>query len=127
MAGSGIDFELLPVVGGFRKRWVFVDVGVRSPCSCFKLTNPRLAHVWRRLTRLKDLGVTAPMVVKEFIRRCIAPLQRRSRPMWAFPGSKDRMRLHEPGLPLEAQQTMLELLTSDPLPDNILEEGCLLY
>ena len=29
--GSGIDFELSPVVGGFRKRWVFVDVGVRSP------------------------------------------------------------------------------------------------
>ena len=34
-AGSGIDFELPPSVSGFRKRWVFVDVGVLSPYSRF--------------------------------------------------------------------------------------------
>ena len=33
-AGSGIKFELSPVLEGFRKCWVFVDVGVRSPCCC---------------------------------------------------------------------------------------------
>ena len=71
--------------------------------------------------------MTAPMVVKEFIRRRIALLQCHSRPMWALSGSKDRMRLHESGLPLEAQQTMLEILTGDPSPANMPEEGCLLY
>ena len=30
-AGSGIDFELSPVVCGFRKRWVGVGAGVLSP------------------------------------------------------------------------------------------------
>ena len=37
------------------------------------------------------------------------------------------MRLHESGLPLEAQQTVLEILTGDPSPANMPEEGCLLY
>ena len=58
-AGSGMDFELLPVVGGFGKRWVFVDIGVRSPLLLLpripatpssgwghaKLTDRQLAHV----------------------------------------------------------------------------------
>ena len=39
-AGSGIDFELSPVVSGFWKQWVFVDAGVLIPCSCFQ---------WRQL------------------------------------------------------------------------------
>ena len=80
-AGSGIDFELSPVVSGFQKRWVSVDGGVlnsllllpRAPAlpssgwGHTKLVDHRLAHVWRRLARLKKLGVTAPMVVKEFV------------------------------------------------------------
>ena len=77
MAGSGIDFELSPVVGDFWKWWVFVDVGVRSPLLLLpripavpssgwghaKLTDRRLAHVWLWFARLKELGVMAPMVV----------------------------------------------------------------
>ena len=76
---------------------------------------------------MKDLGVTAPMVVKEFIRRRVAPLQPHSRPMWTLSGGKDRMRLHGSGLPLEVQQTVLEILTGDWSPANMPEEGCLLY
>ena len=78
MASSGINFEFSPVVSRFRKRWVFVDVGVLNsllllswapaiPSSGWGHPRPidqRLAHVWRRQTRLKDLGVTTPMVVK---------------------------------------------------------------
>jgi hypothetical protein len=123
-AGSGIDFELSPAVNGFRKRWVFVDAGVlnsllllpRAPAvpssgwGHVKLVDHRLAHVWRRLARLKKLGVTAPMVVKEFIQCRIAPLQRHSRPMWTFSGSRDPMRLHVPVLPPEALRTVLEFL-----------------
>ena len=124
----GFDFELSPVVSVFRKWWVFVDAGVLSPLLFVpmapaapssgwehaRLADPRLTHVWRRLTRLKDLRVTVPMVVKEFIRRRIAPLQRHSRPMWTFSGSKDPLRIHVPEHPPEAQRTVLELLTGDP-------------
>ena len=87
-AGSGIDFELSPGVGGFRKRWVYVDVGVCNPLLLVpripaapsfgwghaRLADQQLSHVWHRLARLKGLGVTAPMVVKEFIRCHIALL-----------------------------------------------------
>ena len=71
--------------------------------------------------------MTTPMVVKEFIRCRIAPLQRHSRQMWTFSGYGDRMRLQAPALPPEARRTMLELLTGDPMPTNLPEEGCLLY
>ena len=81
-AGVGIDFELPPSTSEFRTRWVFVDVGVLSPLLsspsapaipnsgwCHqRLADSRLAPVWLRLKRLKDLDVTAPMVVKEFVR-----------------------------------------------------------
>ena len=97
-------------------RWVYVDVGVLSPLLSppsspavpssgwghEKLTGSRLAFVRLRLRRMKDLGVTAPKVVKEFLRRRIAPLQRHSQPMWALSVGPDRMMLQESVLPLEA-------------------------
>ena len=97
-AGEGIDFELPPSTSKFRTRWVFVDAGVLSPLlqaplgpavpnsgwSHQRLSSPGLAHVWLRLRLLKDRGVTAPMVVKEFVKRWVAPLQRHSRPMWTL-------------------------------------------
>ena len=67
-----------------------------------KLASPRLAFVWLRLKRLKDLVLTAPMVMKEFLRSHVAPLQRHSHLMWALFVGQDRMRLQESGLPLEA-------------------------
>ena len=97
-AGAGIDFELPSSTSEFRMRWVFVDAGVLSPLlrlptgravpnsgwSHQKLSSPRLALVWARLRLLKDRGVTAPMVVKEFVKRRVALLQRHSRPMWTL-------------------------------------------
>ena len=38
-AASGIDFGLPPFEAKFRERWLYVDVGVPSPCS---RTQPRL-------------------------------------------------------------------------------------
>ena len=37
------------------------------------------------------------------------------------------MRLQESGLPLEARRTVLEVLTGDPSPADMPQEGCLLY
>ena len=54
--------------------------------------------------------MTAPKVVKEFLQRCIAPLQRHSRRMWAFAGHKDRMRLQEEDLAPEVLSTVLRVL-----------------
>ena len=113
-AGAGIDFELPSSTSEFHTRWVFVDADVLSlllqvpagpavPNSGWghqRLSSPRLALVWARQRLLKDRGVTAPMVVKEFIKRRVAPLQRHSRPMWTLLNSQDHMRFQESGLPL---------------------------
>ena len=120
---------------------VFVDVGVRSPLLssplapaipnsswCHqRLADPCLVPVWLRLKRLKDRGVTAPMVVQEFVQRRVAPLQRHSRPMWALLSSNDHMRLQESGLPLEARRMVLEVLIGIPLLDDVPRRSCLLY
>ena len=140
-AGAGIDFELPPSMSGFQTRWVFVDVGVLNPLLSSssapaipnsgwrhqRLADSCLAPVWLRLKRLKDLDVTAPMVVNEFIRCRIAPLQRHSQLMWALLNSKDHMRLQESGLPPEARRMVLEVLTGVPLPDDMQRKSCLLY
>ena len=47
--------------------------------------------------------------------------------MWALLSSKDRMRLQESGLPLEARRTVLDVLTGVPLPDDMQGKSCLLY
>lgn len=46
-----------------------------------------------RLAKLREARLTAAMVAKEFICRRIAPLQRRSHPMWETTGSEDGTRL----------------------------------
>ena len=47
--------------------------------------------------------------------------------MWALSVGQDRIRLQELGLPLEARRTVLEVLTGDPSPADMPQEGCLLY
>src|SRR4051812_31168891 len=76
---------------------------------------------------LKKIGVTTPKVVKEFLLRCIAPLQRHSRRMWAFSGRGDRMRLQEEDLIPEVLRTVLLILTGAPNLGNIQRGGPLLY
>ena len=83
------------------------------------LESPRLVFVWHRFAFLRSLGVTAPKVVKEFLLRRVAPLQRHSRRMWAFSGRDDRMRLQEEDLTLEVLRTALLILTGDRNPGSI--------
>ena len=118
---SGIDFSLPSPEARFKERWLYVDVGVPNPLLSHPtslvvphagwdhevLASPRLAFVWRRFQSLRALDVTTPKVVKEFLQRSIAPLQRHSRRMWDFAGHRDRMRLQEEDLAPEALRTML--------------------
>lgn len=140
-AASGIDFGLLPSTGEFRTRWLYMDVGVPSPLLSpltlpvvpnpgwdhERLMSPRLSFVWRRLGRLRELGVTAPWVVKEFPECRIAPLQCHSQPMWTLTKYQDCMRLSETALVHKMLKRVLEVLTGDPSPGDIRHGGSLLY
>ena len=46
-----------------------------------------------RMERFRDAGLTASMVVREFVEKRIAPLQRHERHVWLYAGPKDVMRL----------------------------------
>ena len=67
--------------------------------------------------------MTVPKVVKEFLLRRIAPLQRHSHRMWAFSGREDCMRLQEEDLTPEALRKVLLVLTGDPNPGSIRQGG----
>ena len=67
------------------------------------------------------------MVVKEFVKRRVALLQRHSRLMWTLLSSQDHMRFQEEGLPLKTRETVLMVLTGTPLPDDVPRKSCLLY
>ena len=141
IAASGIDFSLPPSAPGFREQWLYVDVGVPSPLLSEPmspavpnsgwgqetLASPQLIFVWRRFMLLRALGVTVPRVVKEFLLRRIAPLQRHSRWMWSFSGREDRMRLQEEDLTPEALRKVLLILTGDPSLGSVRQGGALLY
>ena len=124
-ASSRIDFELSPAAKGFQKQWLLMDARAFSPLLltpgapaspssgwCHeRLSDRRLAFVWKRLARLQELEVTAPMAVKEFFKKRIAPLQRHSRPMWDFTGPGDPMRLQKTSLAADTLSMVLKLLT----------------
>ena len=67
------------------------------------------------------------MVVKEFVRQRVAPLQRHSRPMWDLAGVEDPMRLQRPSLAAGTLSMVLKLLTGEPEPADLPGGGCLLY
>ena len=71
--------------------------------------------------------MTMPMVVKEFVKQCVASLQHHSRPMWDFAGTEDSMKPQKPPLPSKTLSMVLELLTGDSKPADLPGNGCLLY
>lgn len=125
MAGEGIDTRIRPDAEGFRKQWVYVNAAQYSPLLQVpsvpaepssrweheRLTDPRLTPVITRIADLRAADVTMMMVVVEFTWRRIAPLQCPSRPMWAFTGREDAMRLQVASLPPSVLGGILCLLT----------------
>ena len=71
--------------------------------------------------------MTVPKVVKEFLLRRVAPLQRHSRRMWAFSERDDHMRLQEEDLAPEVLKMALLTLAGDPNPGSVWQGGALLY
>ena len=100
-SATRIDFRLPPPAAGFHEGCLYVDAGVPSPLLSEPtspavpnsgwgqetLESPQLVFVWHRFAFLRSLGVTAPKVVKEFLLRRVAPLQRHSRRMWLSAGA----------------------------------------
>nr|BAD46242.1 hypothetical protein [Oryza sativa Japonica Group]BAD46664.1 hypothetical protein [Oryza sativa Japonica Group] len=79
------------------------------PCVLRKNQPPAQASSWRapvdlgdgydavldRLAGLRSQGLTRAMVYGDYLRRRIAPLQRRARGAWEYTGSEDYMRTHQ--------------------------------
>lgn len=91
-----------------------------------RLSDPRLTQVEARMADLRAAGVTAGMIVKEFLRRRIAPFQRHSRPMWAFSGQEDTMRLQMGRLPPDMLDEIVRVLTGE-VPGDLPKKGYPLY
>ncbi|KAE8780389.1 hypothetical protein D1007_46467 [Hordeum vulgare] len=80
-----------------------------------RLDDPRLSSVRRRLDILRAGGVTIALVVREFHRRRIAPLQRHSLLMWAFFRLEDPMRLHPERVSVDVLDGMLQILIGETI------------
>ncbi|KAE8816065.1 hypothetical protein D1007_06386 [Hordeum vulgare] len=86
-AGGCINMKINHFVEGFRRQWVFVDAGqvsipLLTPSSLAapsprwehaRLDDSRLSLVRGRLETLREAGVTVALVMREFLRRQIAP------------------------------------------------------
>ncbi|KAE8770440.1 hypothetical protein D1007_57802 [Hordeum vulgare] len=137
---GALDIELIPEAMGFRRQWVQVDTaeaGVlfqpslapatpNQEWGCEQFNDPRLTPVLTRLGKLKRAGVTMAMVVREFICRWIAPLQRHSHPMWANAEPSDPMRTQVLPLSPHVLHELLRRLTGDD-PDELPQNGLPLY
>ena len=69
----------------WRQNWYFVQAGSLSP-HLLVPTAPNqdeaLLPIIRRFTELRNNQVTCTMITGDFVQRGIAPLQRRSQPLW---------------------------------------------
>ncbi|KAE8774750.1 hypothetical protein D1007_52810 [Hordeum vulgare] len=105
-------------------QWLVIDAGQNNPLLLVPsslvaprsrwehapLFHPRLLLVMGRLETLKEVGVTAALIVKEFLKRQIALLQRLSHPMWSFFGPNNTMQLHMWRLPCNTLDGLLQAL-----------------
>jgi hypothetical protein len=133
--GNGIS-KSKKKVEDFRCKWVFVDAkssrrclvlpdtppGEQTPRAREKLVDPRAEQLLKKMTaELTAAEFTGALLVKEFLKQCIAPLQACSRPLWSLRDWDDELRLHSMALTdEELNRIMHVLLERDPgeLPDG---------
>ena len=80
-----------------------------------------LAPAIHRLTELRRQGLTGPMIVGDFVRRGIAPLKHRHRPLWELNqvcGSVPRRKYHMTMVHLTTCMTFLQ-----PGTNHVMKEG----
>lgn len=80
-----------------------------------KLISAQLRPVQEELRELRAARLTVVVVAKEFIRCCITPLQKRSRPVWEITEAEDRIRLSKENLHAEAVTEALKALLTAKL------------
>ncbi|KAK1677822.1 hypothetical protein QYE76_038670 [Lolium multiflorum] len=118
----------------FRGGWLFVDVRERSPHYDVPAALPARGRNWEsvpfssdgmealeeRISDLEALGLTGKMVVAEFLRQHVAPLQHNSAGMGALNSSRASLRLELAWLPPDAVAAAVGLLLGarqvPPLP-----------
>ncbi|KAE8796506.1 hypothetical protein D1007_28492 [Hordeum vulgare] len=129
--------ELLPEAEVFRRQWVqveAVEAGAlfQTPPTPMtrkrrwereELSDARLAPVLIRLEKLRRAGVSMTMVVHEFSYQRIAPLQRHSRPMWAYTGANNSMRTQVVPFSPDFLRELLRRQTGDN-PDELPRTAC---
>ncbi|KAE8792919.1 hypothetical protein D1007_32421 [Hordeum vulgare] len=137
---GALDAELLPEAKGFRRQWVHTKIAEAralfqpppTPATP-KLGRKREERNDRQLTpvliwleKLKRAGVTMVMVVREFIHRRVAPLQCHSRPMCAYAGTLDPMKIQVLPLSPDVLHELLRRLTGGD-PNELPQNGLPLY
>ncbi|KAE8815384.1 hypothetical protein D1007_07230 [Hordeum vulgare] len=139
LALRSLDVVFQPEAEGFRQKWVLV--GVAKAGALFQpplipatpnhgwargeLGDSRFALVLARLDKLKR-GVMMAMVVRGFVCRRITPIQCHSRPIWAFSGPRDPMRIQVLPHPPDVLLELLRRLTGGE-PDKLPRSGLPLY
>ena len=95
-------------VEDFRQKWFLIRVPSESSLlevpeappvknthwSKRSLEGQAIADLVGHLRALREHGLTGQLVAAEFVRRRIAPLQAHKKPMWAYTGPTDPLRLH---------------------------------
>ena len=106
-SGENAITSVTKKVEDFRKWWFLVDAKVKNaflevpeapPTRWARwasegFTGRKLGAVLDSLRVLRKAGVIGQMVVKDFTKHRIAPLQKHSQPMWKYSGPYDKMRL----------------------------------
>jgi hypothetical protein len=114
----------------FRRKWVFVDArrshhwlrrpdappGKQARWVHEKLTDPRAKELLEKMTKELTTGkLSGPLLVREFLKQCLAALQAHSRHLWDLQGWDDKLRLHPTALTdEELGKAMRVLLERDP-------------
>ena len=99
----------------------------RRGWSAQALAEDLLRPMVEKVKTLRGAGLTGQMVVAEFLRRRLAPLQAHERALWEYSGRHDELRLEDKRLSTESSNQMLALLFGTVWDTQILVETAPLY
>jgi len=84
-----------------------------------------------KIRSLAESGLTSWHVLRDFVKRRIAPLKQRPRPAWSFTGLNDCSRTHRgegSDLTQEALEVLVRNVTGDAfIPENLILPQCIVH